>query len=218
VDTYARLLGIDRRDIVNDSLGAFADNSVAFGRAAARSVNNLVWALWANNSAHFTVGRGNIQSGGGSVLSASSLSTALANMAKQTDGDGNPLDLAGRFLIVPPELRETAIALLESDAIQLASTATGPTGNVFQGALSLVVEPRLSTTSYTGSSTTAWYVTAAPSDGALVVGFLDNKQTPTIEYFGFDSDPSMLTALWRCYMDYGCAFGDYKAAQKSAGA
>jgi hypothetical protein len=218
IDTYARLLAIDRRDIVNDSLGAFAENSVAFGRAAARSVNDKAYTVFLDNSAFFSAGNNNVLTGAGSALSATSLGTALSQLAKQTDPSGNVIDIRGMFLVVPPELEQTAKALLQSDFIQLASTSTGPTGNSLRNALQLVVEPRLSNASYTGNSATAWYLTGAPSDGVLIVGFLDGRENPVVEFFGFDTNPERLTATWRAYHDYGAALGDYRAGQRAAGA
>ena len=49
----------------------------------------------------------------------------------------------------------------------------------------------------------------------MIVAFLDGREAPVVEFFGFDADPRMLTATWRVYQDYGAALGDFRAAQKA---
>ena len=49
------------------------------------------------------------------------------------------------------------------------------------------------------------------------MAFLQCKQSATVEFFGFDVDPNTLAATWRVYFDYGCAFGDFRAAYKAKG-
>ncbi len=51
----------------------------------------------------------------------------------------------------------------------------------------------------------------------IVVAFLQGRQVPVVEFFGFDADPNVLAATWRVYFDYGCAFGDFRAAYKAKG-
>ncbi len=219
IDTFGRMISLDRRDIINDDLGVFNENGAAFGRSAARSVSDLVYStLMANAGSFFHTSNANLATGGGSVLDATSLATAIAAVIAQRDGDGNDLDIVPKTLVVPPELTQTARGLLESANIQLLATDEGPTGNTLKGALSLVTEPRLSnTTRFTTASTTAWFVFASPNDAPLIVAFLNGSQSPVIEFFGFDAQVSTLAASWRVYFDYGAALGDYRAAYKSAG-
>lgn len=221
VDTFGRMISLDRRDIVNDDLGVFNENGAAFGRSAARSVSDLVYStIMANGGSFFSVGNANLDSGGSSVLAFDALSTAIAAVIAQRDGNGNDLDIVPKTLVVPPELTQTAKTLLDSDYIQQINTAGGPTGNPLKGSLSLVTEPRLSNTTRFAStaSTTAWFVFASPNDAPVIVAFLNGSQAPVVEFFGFDAQVNMLSASWRVYFDYGCALGDYRAAYKSAGA
>ena len=118
-----------------------------------------------------------------------------------------------------PLIEQTARQLLNSTfMVRDASEDQQPSGNPYDGLVSLVVEPRLSNSNYTGYSTTAWYLFCGPMDAPVVVGFLDGNQTPRTEFFGFDSEPTTLAATWRVYHDFGAALGDYRAAVKSAGA
>ena len=102
--------------------------------------------------------------------------------------------------------------LLQSDFIQRASNDL-PTGNALKNSVSLEVEPRLSNdTRFNGTSDKAWYLFAGVQDTAIVVAFLQGKQSPTVEFFGLDHDVNTLGVAWRVYHDFGSALGDYRAA------
>jgi hypothetical protein len=116
-----------------------------------------------------------------------------------------------------PELQQTAKKLLLSDFIQRAK-ADLPTGNPLKDSVALEVEPRLSNSNrFTGASTKGWYLIASPQDAAIVVAFLQGKQSPTVEFFGFDADANTLAATWRVYFDFGAALADHRAAYKAKG-
>jgi hypothetical protein len=218
--TYAKQLRITRQDVHNDDLGMFNDTAAAFGRTSARTLNDLVYrVLLANGGSFFAAGNANYFDGAATNLQASSLATALLMMRGQTDADGAILDIVPKTLLVPPELEPTAKALLQSDYIQLTSTtaAGAPTGNVYKNALQLEVEPRLSAAGFTGYSAVAWYLFASQADAPMIVSFLNGQESPTIEFFGLDSDPNTLGVSWRVYHDFGAALADPKAAVKSKG-
>jgi len=218
IDTFAKMLSIDRRDIVNDDLSVFDDTARSLGRAAMRSLSDLVYkVLLGNAGLFFSTGHGNYDEGAGTALSVTSLGVGIARMMAQRDDENRDLDIRARTLLVPPELQQTAKELLQSDFIQRANNDS-PTGNALKNAVSLEVEPRLSNDKrFSGTSTKGWYLFANPGDAAIVVAFLQGKQTPTVEFFGLDSDPNKLAATWRVYFDYGAALGDYRAAYKAKG-
>lgn len=218
VDTFGQMLGVDRRDIINDDLSVFDDTARSLGRAAMRSLSDLVYrVLLANTGLFFSTGHGNYDEGAGTALSVTSLGVGLARMMAQRDDENRDLDIRARTLLVPSELQQTAKELLQSDFIQRANNDS-PTGNALKNAVSLEVEPRLSNDKrFSGTSTKGWYLFANPGDAAIVVAFLQGKQTPTVEFFGLDSDPNKLAATWRVYFDYGAALGDYRAAYRSKG-
>jgi hypothetical protein len=220
-DTFAKLLSVDRRDLVNDSLGFFAEATAVMGKSAARSLNDQVYSTFlAAKATFFTSGRSNTQTGGGSALSATSLGTAIKQMMAQRDAAGNDLDITPMVLAVPPELRQVAIGLMESEYLSRVATGDAlPTGNPERQTLELQIEPRLSnTTKFSGASTTAWYVMGSPQDAPMVVAFLNDRQAPVVEFFGIENDRKRLAATWRVFWDYGASTGDYRAAQHSAGA
>jgi len=219
VDTFGKMLSIDRRDLINDDLSVFDETARALGRAAMRRVSDLVYeVLLANAGNFFSAGNGNYLTGADSALSFDGLAKAIEAMMLQRDDEGNDLDLRPATLLVPPQLQTTAKALLESEFIQQIVERT-PTGNSLRRAVSVEIEPRLSNTEKFGNKASAkhWYLFASPSAVPMVVAFLEGKQTPTVEYFGLDHQANKLAVTWRVYHDFGAALCDPRAAVRSKG-
>ncbi|MCC7193368.1 MAG: Mu-like prophage major head subunit gpT family protein [Phycisphaeraceae bacterium] len=218
IDTYGKLLGIDRRDLINDDLGVFAEASAAMGKAAMRKLNDLVFSvLLANANNFFGAGNGNYISGVDSALNFDSLANAIKAMLGQKDEEGNDLDLRPAVLLVPPALETLARALLESEYIQAAVNL--PTGNSLRNVVKLEVEPRLANTTKFGNlaSNAHWYLFAPPAATVMVVAFLNGQQNPTIEYQGLEANINTLAAHWRVYHDFGSALVDPRAGVRSKG-
>ena len=218
IDTFGKLLSIDRRDIVNDDLGLFQDAAAAMGRAAMRKLSDLVYeVLLANAAGFFSTGNRNLLTGADSALSFEALAQAIALMRTQRDAEGNDLDLKPATLLVGPELEPTARALLESEFIQRPEDV--PTGNSLRRAVNLEVEPRLNNATKYGTAASAkhWYLFAAPSYAPMVVAFLNGLQTPTVEFFGLEQTVERLAVTWRVYHDFGAALVDPRAAVRSKG-
>src|SRR3990172_7952847 len=53
-DTYGLLLSIDRRDIINDDLGAITTVPRKLGRGSGLKINDIFWTIFLNNAAFFT--------------------------------------------------------------------------------------------------------------------------------------------------------------------
>ena len=138
-------------------------------------------------------GHGNQAAEGSNYLV--SLSAARLAMRRQTGLAGDLIDVAPRFVLVPPDL-ETAMQQALSD-IQANETAQV---NPFS-ALTLLVEPRL-----TAAST--WYVVADPAsiDG-LEYAYLEGAPGPQIETrAGFEVDGVQI----RIRLDFGCGWVDHR--------
>jgi len=218
VDTFGKMLSIDRRDIINDDLSVFEDAAASFGRMAMRKVSDLVYeVLLANEGNFFSVANGNLLDGADSALCIDALASAIALMRTQRDAEGNDLDLRPATLLVTPELEPVARMLLESEFVQRAEDV--PTGNSLRRAVNLEVEPRLSNTTKFGSaaSTKHWYLFTKPNAVPMIVAFLNGRQTPTVEYFGLDQDVNRLAVAWRVYHDFGSSLCDPRAAVRSKG-
>lgn len=219
VDTYARMLGLDRRDLINDDLSAFGQIARRMGRGGAIALNRLFWGIFLNNSAVFTAGRNNLITGAGTTLQLSQLDALNQKFLLQTDPDGNILAVNAAILLVPPALSVTAQTLMSSTMVASgATTAPGiPTNNPWAGKFRVVTSAYMQDSTLTGNSATAWYLIASPNDLPLIeVAFLNGQQTPTVEES--DSDFGMLGRAYRGYFDIGVAIQEYRAGAKSAGA
>ena len=53
-DTYGLMLSIDRRDIINDDLGAITTVPRKLGRGSGLKINDVFWTTFLDNAAFFT--------------------------------------------------------------------------------------------------------------------------------------------------------------------
>jgi hypothetical protein len=216
--TYAKMLAVPRKLLINDDLGLIPQVATDFGKMAARKVASLVYtALLANANSFFSESNDNLIT---DALDAAGLAAALLAFRSQTDADNEPIDITPAVLIVPPTLEPTARALLNSESVQryvAEGTDNAPMGNPWSALnLTLEVEPRLEASGYSGSSSTQWYLAAGPSAQAAVVAFLNGAQGAVVE--SDESDFATLGQQWRCYIDAGASLIETKAIVKSTGA
>lgn len=212
VETFGRILSLTRQAIINDDLSLFDSLPNALAMEWSRLLQDLVWGvLIAADETFFSEENGNLLEGTDTVLSVPSLSLALKALRSQRDEDGRILDMAPAVLAVPPALEATGRALLIS--AQIGYDDGTPTANPHQGLAELVVEPRLGADA--GGSDTAWYLAAAPSNGAVNLALLNGIATPKVETneVAFDK----LGVAWRCYGDAGAALGEHRAIVKATG-
>jgi len=223
-DTFAMMLSVDRRDLVNDDLSLLSGIAKNLGQAGARAVNDGVYRTILTNDdpdgdPFFDAANSNLLTGAGTALSMSSLQTGVANMMARVDVEGRCIDLAARVLLVPATLDVTARECLISQSLA-RYTAVGidrqPEGNPLYQSLSLAVEPRLSNATFTGNSAIAWYLFSAPADSGIVVAFLGGNDFPIVEHL--PAGPEVLGWTWRSYIDFGVALADPRACLKCAGA
>jgi len=219
-DTYGRLIAINRQMIINDDLGALSDLPREIGRKAALKLNAVFWAAFLDNSTFFTSGNSNYVTGSTYVLGAVGLEQAIVTFRKQTDPSGAPLGVNPALLLVPPELEATANQLFLSDTFNTggsSSTSKVPNANVFKGKYKPVPSAYLSNSTYTGYSTTGYYLLADPRDMATIqVAFLNGQQNPTVETA--DADFDQLGIQMRGYFDFGVALMQYRGGVKVTGA
>lgn len=220
-DTYGKKLAITRKDIINDDLGALTAVPRRMGRGAGLSLNTVFWTEFlADASTFYTTARLNYFEGASTNLQASSLKSAVEMFLKQVDPDGKPLGVMPAILLVPPEVKTTAEELFVSTNFNTggsSSTAQVPSANVYANKYRPVCSPYLSNSSFTGYSTTAWFLVASKNDLSLIdVAFLNGRETPVIEVA--DSDFSTLGIQMRGYHDFGVNKQEYRAAVKSKGA
>jgi hypothetical protein len=219
-DTYGKILGITRQDLINDDLGALSDTPKKLGRGAALKLNDVFWSTFMNNSTFFTSARKNVSTGAGSALTSAGLTAASTAFRKLTDADGYPTGVMPKILTVPVELETIASELLTSQFINTGGASTTdkvPNKNIWAGKFAVVSSSYLSNPAYTGNSTTAWYLSASPDDLPLIsVCFLNGREVPIVE--SADAEFNTLGIVLRGYHDFGANLQEFRAGVRAAGA
>ena len=213
VETWTRKIGITRQVLVNDDLGAFADLARRMGQAAAETEARILVTLLEAGSGNgptmsdgktlFHADHGN-KAGTGAAISDATLSAARLALRTQKGIDGRIIRVTPKNLLVPPALETVAEKWLATIA-----PATAADVNPFSGAMSLVVEPRL-------SSATRWYVTADPGEiDGLEFAYLSGNEGPQVESrSGWDVDGVEIRAI----LDFGAGFIDHRGWFQNPGA
>ena len=181
VNKYGRQFDISWETMINDDLGALKDTPERFARAAVRTEHRIVTTLYARNAVTYIGAHGNMAAG---ALTIANLETGLEAMAAFVDGAGEPIMNRAKYLVVPPALEMTALAILNSTTMMRADAgapAPYPTTNVVAKAgLTLVVDPYLPVIDTTDGAT-GWYLFADPNDiAALEVAWLRGHERPEI--------------------------------------
>lgn len=224
VITYGRIVALTRQAIINDDLRGFERLVSAFGFAARRLENRTVYAqLTANanlsdggalfNATAITTagGHANLTTGAGSALSLTALATSRAMMRVMKGPNGEDLNVAPRYLIVPAALEQTAYQLTSANYVPSTSANINEFRAGGRTQLEPVVEPVLD-----GTSATAWYLA---SDSSMVdtveYCYLDGAEGPVIESdVGFEVDG----VSYKCRLDFGAKVIDFRGLHKAAGA
>lgn len=180
--TYGELLRISRQAIINDDLDMLGNMPMKLGRAAKRTIGDLVYAILTGNptmadgTALFHADHANLLTGGGSALAVAGLSAARAAMRIQKESATGPaLNITPKYLIVPAALETAANQLINSTVDPTANKghASNPVGGMAQ----VVVDGRLD-----AASTSAWYLAAdADAYDTIEVAYLDGNDVPFID-------------------------------------
>lgn len=216
-DTYGLILNIDRRDIINDDLGALTTVPRKQGRGAGLKINDIFWTVFMDNSSFFTAGNNNYIVD--FPLAIAGLTTGEQTFMDQVDGDSKPTGIEPKILLVPTALMAIGSQLFSSMEMREYGTGASvryPTANPHANKFPVHVSRYLGNTAYTGASSLAWYLLADPQDlSTIEVAFLNGQESPTIE--SADADFNTLGISLRGYHDFGVAKQDPKAGMKSKG-
>lgn len=147
--TFGRSLAITRQMIVNDDLDSLTRTGTKFADAARRLENRLVYdqilknPLMSDGKPLFHADHNNLIRGAGSEFSLEALSALRTVMRKQKGQDGESLNIAPAYLLIPSDL-ETLAYQFTSPNYQ--PTKTGDINEFRTGgrtALEPIVEPLL---------------------------------------------------------------------------
>lgn len=225
LDTYGKKFCLTRKMIINDDLGAFMKVPVAMGNRAARLIDQLFFSRLLRNPAQqdgkaLSTAHRNLLSGASSALSADSLKKAIQLFLDQVDGDGQPISVEPRYLLVPTALKHLAIELTQGATLIMsgADNAVRPALNVLADEnLRVVSSPYLGNSAYDGASQTAWYLFGDPKAvDTWEIGYLKGKRTPTVERG--ETDFNTLGLWFRVYFDLGVREQDHRGMVKAIGA
>jgi len=216
-DTYGLMLGVDRRDFINDDLGAITTVPRKLGRGSGLKINDIFWTTFMNNSAFFVAGNKNFISGADTVLTIDGLTKAEVAYYDLVDADGKPIGTMPTILLVPTALSAIGTQLYKSlEMRDNTASARMPINNPHAGKFRVEVSRYLGNSNYTGNSTKAWYLLSDPNDLPLIeVAFLNGQEAPTIETA--TADFNVLGVQMRGYHDFGASLQDPRAAIKSKG-
>lgn len=179
--TYGKRFSITRQAIINDDLNAIAKIPRLMGRAATRTIGNLVYAILTGNPnmsdgvALFHATHANLAAAGAAINTAS-VDAARVAMGLQKDGDAL-LNLRMKYLLVPLTLEGTANVVRNSEFEVGSSTRNNTTPNTVRNTFEVISDARLDAASVTG-----WYAAGDPMlTDTIEVSYLDGNKTPTLE-------------------------------------
>lgn len=147
LEKYGRKLAITEEAIINDDMDVFSRLPEKIGRQAAETEANLVYDILNKNPKMFD-GKALFHSAHGNLLSASALDVAAIAAAraagrKQTDQDGNPINILLKTLIVNEDNEFEAEQILKNITPNSSDQV-----NPFVNKLQLAVDPRVKAGSF----------------------------------------------------------------------
>nr|DAN91179.1 MAG TPA: Major capsid protein [Caudoviricetes sp.] len=195
--------------IKNDDVGIIRQIPVKLARAAKRTLSKFALNLIIGNPAMsdsktlFHTDHGNL---GTDALTAAAFTVRRLAMMKQKEAGSNEiLSIPPRFMLVPPELEETAYNLF------IRNTNNDP--NYVQ-----TVKPEILPIWF-ATDTDDWYLAADPADiDGLEIGFMDGNEEPELFVQDNPTSGSVFTndqITYKIRHIYGGVVTDYRAFQAS---
>ncbi len=217
-DTYAKMLAITRTDIINDDLGALTDVPTRLGNGAMKLLNHIFWTEFLSlvSGSFFAAGNANINTGVADMTVGGLAATETIFM-NQTNPDGTPLGLQPAIILVPTALKAAAMTLMNSERLITGATSvTQGDANIWRGRFSVESAPYISNSTYTGNTSTAWWMLANPSELAVIsIAALNGNVMPTVETA--DADFNTLGVQMRGYCDVGVKRQEYRGGVHADG-
>jgi ATP-dependent protease ClpP protease subunit len=179
IATFGKMFAITRQAIVNDDASVLTRIPMRMGRAARRTIGNLVYAVLTSNPvmsdtyALFSAEHNNI-SGAAAAPSVETIDAIRSKMARQSDPDGHAkggLNIRPAFLIVPPEYEGVARLMMNAE---FDPNKTQRTPNIVRGMGEVVADARIPAAEWYGAASNTAHDT-------IEVTYLNGVQTPVME-------------------------------------
>ena len=190
--TYGRLFSITRQAVVNDDMSLITRTPRRMGRAARRTIGDLVYAILIDNpdmsdgnplfddTTHANVATGAAQG----PVSVATLDAARSRMALQRDPDDHAvaLGIRPRFLLCPVAQEGAARVVVTSEFDHSIDDASGTVAfnrpNRVRNIATVVSEARLDAS----ATPNAWYLAGDPNThDTIEVAYLNGIKTPMLE-------------------------------------
>ena len=178
--TYGSLFSITRQAIINDDLQAFTKIPQRMGRAAIRTVGDLVYAILTSNPAMsdgkalFHTDHKNIITPAGAPSTAT-VDAMRVGMGKQKQGNAT-LNIRLANLLVPLALEGTAKTVRDSE-FEVGASRDATVPNSVRGTFEVIADARLD-----ADSAVKWYGAAnAATQDTVEVAYLDGNSAPALE-------------------------------------
>lgn len=211
--TFGELFSITRQAVINDDMDAFTRVPRLMGRAAIRTVGDLVYAVLTGNPsmsdgiALFHANHGNLMTG--SAISTASVDAMGAAMAVQKQGQSS-LNIGLKYLLVPRALRGVANVVKASEFEVGAANKNNTVPNSVRDTFEVISDARLD-----AASATAWYGAADPNaTDTIEVSYLDGNDQPYLEQkAGWNVDGTE----FKVRIDAGVSPLDFRTMAKNVG-
>ncbi|MEL6429735.1 MAG: prohead protease/major capsid protein fusion protein [Planctomycetota bacterium] len=203
--SFGKGVGLDRRALINDDLGAFSRLIQSQGQRVEDLVSNLAYEELVGGR----VGGSGLyvaanKNQAGVALTVAGLGELEKLMLDQKSTGGIPLALMPRFLIVPTALKMAADQLT-AEINPTQATEVNP----YRGVLTPIVEPRL-------ASATEFYLAADPAMiDTVEIGWLEGNRGPQ---FASDEVMENRGIKFAVFADVTAKAIDFRGLAKSTGA
>lgn len=238
-DTYGKIVGLNRKHLINDDMGAFNSIMAAMGEESARTKEELVWLLLMGSLATLFPtdnSKKNYISGATSNVSVEGYTQMTTQWNNQVDADNSAMLIPLTKVIVGTNNEIPARQLYKQSEITytdtFASTQRQFMNNPHAGLYPYIASPFINNTAIKqrvsklnkgaaipGQTQTGWFAIADPNNPAgalLIVSLLNGRTSPTLE--SADAAFDVLGLQWRAYDDFGVDTGDYRFGAFSKGA
>lgn len=175
--TYGEKFSITRQAIINDDLSVFSRIPQLMGRAAIRTIGDLVYAILTSNpvmsdgKALFHADHSNTAA---AAFGVAALDAAKSRMATQKEGNAS-LNIRPSFLLTPVAREAVAKAYLGAEFDPAMAEARVP--NPVRGMVEVIADARLDD----DSATTSYMVANSGQYDTIEVAYLDGNQSPMLE-------------------------------------
>ncbi len=215
VEKFGRIVSLSFEALANDDLSQFLGIAPALGRAALQTEADEMYDLLTQNNLGGVVMQDtkqlfhadhinavSVATGAGKPLTAAALSAARAKLRRQVAVGGGKMNLAPRYLLVPPERESEAEILVAASTISKSQAASDATTG-WLTSLVVIAEPRL-------ANTDTIYVLAANNaiDTGEIAVYAGSPIMSTKE--GFETDDR----AWKINHAFTCGILDFRGFVK----